>query len=41
MKPLPKAKKVKKVYKKHNDSRIDNYYGSEMTLEKIKKSSTI
>ena len=26
MKALPKAKKVKKVLKKHNDSRIDNYY---------------
>ena len=26
MKSLPKAKKVKKVLKKHNDSRIDNYY---------------
>ena len=26
MKDLPKAKKVKKVLKKHNDSRIDNYY---------------
>ena len=26
MKELPKAKKVKKVLKKHNDSRIDNYY---------------
>ena len=26
MKTLPKAKKVKKVLKKHNDSRIDNYY---------------
>ena len=26
MKAIPKAKKVKKVLKKHNDSRIDNYY---------------
>ena len=26
MKSIPKAKKVKKVLKKHNDSRIDNYY---------------
>ena len=26
MKALPKAKKVKKVLKKHNDLRIDNYY---------------
>ena len=26
MKTLPKAKKVKKVLKKHNDSRVDNYY---------------
>ena len=26
MKSLPKAKKVKKVLKKHNDLRIDNYY---------------
>ena len=26
MKTIPKAKKVKKVLKKHNDLRIDNYY---------------
>ena len=26
MKAIPKAKKVKKVLKKHNDSRIDNYF---------------
>ena len=26
MKTYPIAKKVKKVLKKHNDSRVDNYY---------------
>ena len=26
MKTIPKAKKVKKVLKKHNDKRIDNYF---------------
>ncbi len=26
MKKKPKAKKVKKVLKKHNDKRIDNYF---------------